>query len=136
MFFTYKYTIFVKTALLQVFCNFLVMKIGRKVADLRKDKGMSREELGKQVGTSTSVIGRYERDEMTPSIDAAKKIAKILNTTVGYLLGETKETNLLSDPDMLKRLNDIASLPDTDKNHILYTIDNLLASVKTRLAYS
>lgn len=109
---------------------------GKKIASLRKEQKMSQSELAKTLKTSTSVIGRYERDEMTPSIDAAKKIVKILNTTVGYLLGETKETNLLSDPDMLKRLNDIAALPDTDKNHILYTIDNLLASVKTRLAYS
>jgi hypothetical protein len=45
------------------------------------------------------------------------------------------ESRVLKDPDMLKRLNDIASLPDDDKSHILYTIDNLLASVKTRLAY-
>lgn len=35
----------------------------------------------------------------------------------------------------LAGLNDIIALPDTDKSHILYTIDNLLASVKTRLAY-
>ena len=96
---------------------------------------MSQGELAKKLSTSTSVIGRYERDEMTPSIDAAKKIAKLLNTTVGYLLGETEQTNLLSDPDMLKRLNDIVNLPESDKSHILYTIDNLLASVKTRLAY-
>ena len=68
--------------------------------------------------------------------EAAKNVAKLLNTTVGYLLGETEQTNLLSDPEMLKRLNDIANLPNTDKEHILYTIDNLLASVKTRLAYS
>ena len=36
------------------------------------------------------VIGRYEHDEMIPSIEAAKNIAKLLNTTVGYLLGETE----------------------------------------------
>jgi len=35
----------------------------------------------------------------------------------------------------VKRLNDIVNLPESDKSHILYTIDNLLASVKTRLAY-
>jgi len=109
---------------------------GKKIAALRKELKMSQNDIAKKLSTSTSVIGRYERDEMTPSIDAAKNIAKLLNTTVGYLLGETEQTNLLSDPEMLKRLNDIAALPDTDKDHILYTIDNLLASVKTRLAYS
>jgi len=43
--------------------------------------------------------------------------------------------NLLKDRDMLKRLKDISVLPDTDKSNILYTIDNLLAAAKTRLAY-
>ena len=35
---------------------------------------------------------------------------------------------------MFKRFNDILSIPDSDKGHILYIIDNLLASIKTRLA--
>jgi hypothetical protein len=69
---------------------------------------------------------------MKPSINVAVNLAKQIDTTVGYLLGETKE--VLKDPDMLKRLNDIVSLPNADKSNILYTIDNLLASVKTRLA--
>ncbi len=87
------------------------------------------------MNTSYTVIGKYERDEMTPSIEVARKLAKLLDTTVGYLLGETNEVNVLKDPDILKRLNNIAALIETDKSHILYTIDNLLASVKTRLAY-
>lgn len=108
---------------------------GKKMTTIRKTRKISQTELAKMLSTSTSVIGRYERDEMTPSIDAAKNIAKLLSTTVGYLLGETEEEDMFKDPDMLKRLNDIITLPTTDKEHILYTIDNLLASVKTRLAY-
>lgn len=34
------------------------------------------------LNTSYSVIGKYERDEMIPSIEVAKNIAKILGTTV------------------------------------------------------
>jgi len=52
----------------------------------------------------SAIIIRYERDQMTPSIDAARKLAEILNTTVGYLLGETEQEDLFKDPDMLKRL--------------------------------
>ena len=37
---------------------------------------------------------------------------------------------------MLKRLNDITHLPEFDKEHILYTIDHLLAFIKTRLTYA
>ncbi|WP_245558474.1 helix-turn-helix domain-containing protein [Fulvivirga imtechensis] len=48
-------------------------------------------ELATIFNTSHTTIGKYERDEMKPSIEAAKKLAKILDTTVGYLLGETEE---------------------------------------------
>jgi len=105
---------------------------GKKIAALRKADKMSQTELAKALGTSTSVIGRYERDEMTPSIDAARKIAKILNTTVGYLLSETEQENVFKNPDMLKRLNEIENMQEEDKNHILYAIDGLIKSVKLK----
>jgi len=41
------------------------MKIGDKISSLRKQKGLNRDELGKIIGTSGAVIGRYERDEIT-----------------------------------------------------------------------
>ncbi len=105
---------------------------GKKIAALRKANKMSQTELAKALSTSTSVIGRYERDEMTPSIDAVDKIAKILKTTVGYLLGETKQENLFKDPDMLKRLNEIGKMEETDKGHILSVIDGFIKSIKLK----
>ncbi len=105
---------------------------GKKIAALRKAKKISQGELAKMLSTSTSVIGRYERDEMTPSIDAAKKIAKLLNTTVGYLLGETEQENVFKNPDMLKRLNEIEGMEEEDRNHILYTLDALIKNVKLK----
>lgn len=105
---------------------------GKKIATLRKASKMSQTELSKALNTSTSVIGRYERDEMTPSIDAAKKLAKILNTTVGYLLGETEQEDLFKDPDMLKRLNEIQKMNKEDKGHILSVVDGFIKSIKLK----
>lgn len=34
------------------------------------------------VGTSGAMIGKYERDEMTPSVEMAKKIADALNVSL------------------------------------------------------
>ena len=51
-------------------------------------------------------------DEVKPTIDVVKKLANVLDTTVGYLLGETEDRELLKDPSMLRRLNDIAKFPD------------------------
>jgi hypothetical protein len=70
---------------------------------------------------------------MKPTIDVVKNIASALYTTVGYLLGETKKQDTLKDPAMLKRLNDIASLSEEDKQHILYTLDALIENVKLKV---
>ena len=70
--------------------------------------------------------------KMTPSIEAAVKLTKLLDTTVGYLLGENKNAELLKDPTMLKRLQDIDSLPIEDKNGILYALDNFLKAAKLK----
>ena len=39
---------------------------------------------------------------------------------------------LLKDPTMLRRLNDIAKFPDEDKSCILYTLDAMINNVKLR----
>ncbi|WP_299556788.1 helix-turn-helix transcriptional regulator [Seonamhaeicola sp.] len=105
---------------------------GKKIAALRKAGKMSQAELAKALNTSTSVIGRYERDEMVPSIDAAKKIAVTLNTTVGYLLGEVEQADVFKDPDMLKRLSEIQKMDKEDKGHILSVIDGFIKSIKLK----
>lgn len=112
------------------------ISFGKKMRECREAKSLSQSELARKLGTNHSIIGKYERDEVKPTIDVVKKIAGILDTTVGYLLGESDEINLLKDPLMLKRLNDINLLSDQDREHILYTIDGLLRDAKTRQAYA
>jgi transcriptional regulator with XRE-family HTH domain len=68
---------------------------GKRAAGLRKEQKMSQTDLAKQLNTSISVISRYERDEMIPSISAARRLAEILKTSVGYLLGETEDLKSL-----------------------------------------
>ena len=72
----------------------------------------------------------YERNEMTLSIEAAKKLAKILDTRIGYLLGESEEANLFKDPMMLKRFQDISLLPEKEKECILTTVDHFIRASK------
>jgi len=113
-----------------------MISFGKKLRECREAKDLSQKELAKMLNTSYSVIGKYERDEMLPSIKAAQTLANLLDTTVGYLLGETSQTNLLKDPSMLRRLNDIDNMPSEDKHCILYTIDGLIQSVKTKQAFA
>jgi len=108
------------------------MTFGKKMKECRETKKISQNELAKLIDAHHSIIGKYERDEVKPSIDVVKKIADVLNTTVSYLLSETENQMALKDPSMLNRINDIMGLPKEDKEHIIYTIDAMLKSVKLR----
>ena len=126
---------FAYTAILNRFTTIyytFMATFGKKLKESREDKGFSQNELAKAIEVHHSIIGKYERDEVKPSIDVVKNMAAALDTTVGYLLGESKKHEVLKDTAMLKRLNDIASFPDEDKKHILYTLDALIKNVKLK----
>ena len=113
-----------------------MQSFGKKLKACREAKKISQNELSKLIEAHHSIIGKYERDEVKPSIDVVVKIAKVLDTTVGFLLGETEDNNALKDPLMLKRLNDIGILPNKDREALLLTIDAFLRDFKTRRAYA
>ncbi len=104
------------------------MTFGQKISFIRKEKKISQAQLGKISGISGDIIGKYERDEMKPSINTAKKLANSLEASLDYLVGEG-ELKVL-DKKTLKRLNDIEALPEQDKTHIFYTLDNLIKAAK------
>lgn len=67
---------------------------------------------------------------MLASIDAVRKLADALDTTVGFLLGEANDINILKDPKMMKRLNEINKLPDKDKECVYSLLDAFFAKSK------
>ncbi len=54
-----------------------------------------------------AVIGRYERDEVKPSIEMASQIAEALEVSLDYLVGNT---NFILDKGIVKRIENIQLL--------------------------
>ena len=100
---------------------------------IRKKKGFSQAALGKIIGTSGDVIGRYERGDIKPSIEVVAKIADALEVSVDYLIGKT---DLQLDKEAVQRLVDISKLPIESKNYVLGLIDMALRDFKAKQAYS
>ena len=107
------------------------MKIGDKISSLRKQKGWNRDELGKIVGTSGAVIGRYERDEITPSVEIAKKMADALDVSLDYLTGSTNF--VIQDKKMLYRLELLQKIAQPERERILLVMDSLLRDAQINL---
>lgn len=109
-----------------------MLSFGKRISILRKELKLSQTDLANQLNTSVSVVSRYELDKMTPSVDTAKKLAQLLNTSVGYLLGENNNAELFKNPKMLKRFQDVSEFNEEDRKYILYTLDALIKSVKLK----
>lgn len=109
------------------------MSFGSKVVAIRKEKNMSQDELAKALNATPTTIGRYERDEVKPSIEVARKIADVLEVSLDYLTGD--ENTPLKDKKMLQRFREILALKEDDKKNIINTIDALLRDAKARQAY-
>lgn len=109
------------------------MGFGDNMMLIRKKKKLSQAALGKIIGTSGDVVGRYERGDIKPSIDVVAKIADALEVSVDYLIGKT---NLILDKESLHRIEDISNLKEENKKFIFNLIDMALRDIKTKKAYS
>lgn len=89
------------------------MEIGRIITTLRKQKDWSQTELATKSGVSREMIGKYERGEAVPSIEAAKKIANAFDVSLDYLVGQG--INSKFDKKTVKRLQDINKVEAKDK---------------------
>ncbi|MFH2123806.1 MAG: helix-turn-helix transcriptional regulator [Pseudomonadota bacterium] len=112
------------------------MLMGDKIQKLRKDRGWSQKYLAEIIGTSGPIVGRYERSEMTPSVEVAKKLAESFQVTLDYLVDDTDSISDIKDKAMLQRLTDIEKLDQEDKTTIVHVIDSLLRDAKAKKAYA
>jgi transcriptional regulator with XRE-family HTH domain len=133
LFMTNHAPIFTKTLFLTSFSILIIMALADNMMLLRKKKGISQADLGKMIGTSGDVIGRYERGDITPSIEVVAKIADALEVSVDYLIGKTK---MELDKDTMRRFEDISTLSQENKNFVLNLIDMALRDFKTKKAYA
>lgn len=62
------------------------MNIGENIKKLREEKGISQNELAKQVGITQSMVAQIERGTKTITVPLGKKIADVFECTVDDLI--------------------------------------------------
>ena len=64
---------------------------GERLKRLRKERGLSADELGAMIGKDRSTIYRYERGDIeSATIDVIPRLARALQTTPQHILGWDK----------------------------------------------
>ena len=65
--------------------------IGETIASLRKEKGMTQNELAEKMNVTDKAVSKWERDLSCPDINTISKLADILGVSVEELLKAKKK---------------------------------------------
>lgn len=109
---------------------------GEKILQLRKKADWSQQDLADKLGTHGAIVGKYERDEVKPSIEVAKRIADAFGVSLDYLVDESNSLETFQDKEMVNRLSTIEKLPPEEKTHVLYLLDAVLRDAQAKVAYA
>lgn len=66
------------------------MKLGLTISKLRKEKGMTQEELAEKVNVSAQAVSKWENDISMPDISVLPVLAEIFDVSIDELLGREK----------------------------------------------
>ena len=64
------------------------MTFGEKIQKLRKEAGLSQEELSYQLGVSRQAVSKWERDNGYPETEKIVRISKLFQVSLDYLLND------------------------------------------------
>ncbi len=87
------------------------MEFSEKLKDLRKNKGITQEELAKKIFVSRSVIAKYENGLSMPTKENAEKIAVFFGVKLNYLIDEEEQIKMtLTEIKIRKTISYIISI--------------------------
>jgi transcriptional regulator with XRE-family HTH domain len=84
------------------------VKKGRKLRELRENKGFTLEEVSKKIGVARQTLFKYEANIVTniPS-DKIEALAEIYGTTPAYIMGWDKPKYILEGDDIPPELREL-----------------------------
>lgn len=82
------------------------MTVGQRIAQKRKELGLSQEALGERLGVSRQAIYKWESDAALPEIEKLVNLSREFSVSIDWLLGEGDESKELT-PEQLRMVEEI-----------------------------
>lgn len=109
------------------------MKIHEQIAFLRKQKGLTQEELANALGVTNQAVSKWESAQCCPDIQLLPNLAKIFDVSIDALIGY-KSTEGLGDI-CLKIKEHFSTLPEKKAFENAYRIAALLHEIASTDGY-
>lgn len=92
------------------------MTLGEKLLYLRKNKGLSQEQLAIQVLVSRQAISKWELGESLPDTDKVVKLTKIFDVTADFFLNDEIDIPVgLTDEDIIQSMLEKEPADNSDR---------------------
>lgn len=76
---------------------------GQRFARLRKEKGLTQEDIAFKVNISAQAVSKWENDISLPDISILSELADLLDVTIDELLGRVNKKAVFFDPEHERR---------------------------------
>ena len=80
---------------------------GERFARLRKQKGLTQEELAQKIGLSGQAVSKWENDASMPDISLLVELSEILGVSLDELLGKEQNLPKVVPQEERKNVNDM-----------------------------
>ena len=78
------------------------MKFNEKLIKLRKEMGLSQEELGNKLNVARQTVSKWELGETTPEMDKLIKMSEIFNITLDELIKDKNNDENINNTNSQK----------------------------------
>lgn len=103
--------------------------IGQRIAELRKNLGLTQAELADKLGVSHQAVSQWERSETLPDILTLPKIAEVFGESISYLLGITETAQADNKEDPADKTGE--SSLENENDAIVYDIAGVRVEIST-----
>lgn len=108
--------------------------IGERLRDLRKQRGLTQNEVAEKLGIQQALLSAYELGQVRVHGVLVAAFAELFKVSADEILAlkAPKSNGLIHDRRFLRRLERIEKLPKRAKQALLKTIDTYLAGAERR----
>ncbi len=107
-----------------------LMSISARLIVLRKNKGLTQQEMADKIGLHVNQVRRYEAGNAQPSLEALKKIAVAMSVTIDSLAFADNERG--PDDELKLQFEAVSRMSPEDRQAIKALLDGMIIKHQTQ----
>ena len=99
-----------------------LQKIGTFLKDLRKEKGLTQEQLAETLNVSRRTVSRWETGSNMPDLDLLMEIADLYEVDLREMLNGERKSEDKMNKELEETVLQVAEYTNADKQHVTKTV--------------